>query len=150
MTTYFKFDIPDGVSYSPGWHGTMDKCPKKVTVLLYNDKEGFGIAKANDSFKPDEVEVLTKTVAMKIVDAAKDEEGVYFGEKLDNKWNPEVLIEDVVQEPDEGISPAEPVTQKAIFCPICHKFIMRLPETIVAGRLNLTCPDGHKVVLNGR
>lgn len=94
---YFKFEIPknaDGsrVSYSPGWHGTMPKCPMKVTVLLYNDKEGFGIAQTEDTFVPPEVTVITKNEAEKILAEAKDEEGVYFGEKLANRW----LLEEAV------------------------------------------------------
>lgn len=94
---HFKFDIPtneDGsrVTYSPGWHGTMPKCPKKVTVLLYNDKEGYGIATTEDNFIPPEVEVLNETAAKAILkNYDEDEEGVYFGDKLVHRWDEEVL-----------------------------------------------------------
>ena len=88
---HFRFDIPtnaDGsrVTYSPGWSGTMPKCPKNVTVLLYNDKEGYGIAKTDDSFIPNEVTKLNNTEAQRIVSEAKDEDGIYFGQKLKDRW----------------------------------------------------------------
>ena len=88
---HFRFEIPtmdDGsrVTYSPGWFGTMPKCPKDVTVLLYNDKEGYGIAKTEDTFRPPEVEVLKEAGALKIVSETKDEDGVYKGKKLDDRW----------------------------------------------------------------
>ena len=65
---YFRFEIPkqDGdrtVAYSPGWHGTMPKCPLNPTVLIYNDKEGFGIASTNDIFIPPEVKIIAEKVA---------------------------------------------------------------------------------------
>jgi len=93
---YFKFEIPtnaDGsrVTYSPGWHGTMPKCSKNVKVLLYNDKEGYGIAKTEDTFIPKEVEVITEKIALGIVAKATDEEGVFFGDKLVTRWDAEVL-----------------------------------------------------------
>lgn len=101
---YFKFSIPqnaDGsrVTYSPGYHGTMPKCPKAVTVLLYNDKEGYGIAKTEDTFKPKEVTALKEAAALALVSAAKDEPQVYFGEKLTDRWNP--VVEEVI--PDESV-----------------------------------------------
>ena len=110
MSYYFKFIIPtnsDGtrISYSPNYHGTMNKCPKDVTVLLYNDEEGYGIAKTNDKFKPKEVKVIEEAVALgTLTDAAlKDEEGVYFGEKLDNRWKPEPIVEEPKPEPLEEV-----------------------------------------------
>jgi len=89
---YFRFEIPlnaDGsrVTYSPGWHGTMPKCPKKVTVLLYNDNEGYGIAQTKDTFIPREVIQITELAAKDILATAKDEDGVYFGDKLLHRWD---------------------------------------------------------------
>ena len=88
---YFRFEIPtmdDGsrVTYSPGWFGTMPLCPKDVTVLLYNDKEGYGVAKTEDTFIPKEVKELKEAEALKIVEEAKDEDGVYKGKKLADRW----------------------------------------------------------------
>lgn len=62
---YFRFEIPlqdddKTVAYSPGWHGELARCPQNVTVLLYNDAEGYGIAMADDTFIPPEVEVITE------------------------------------------------------------------------------------------
>ena len=90
--TYFRFEIPtnaDGsrVTYSPGYHGTMPHCPKDVNVLLYNDKEGYGIAQTEDTFIPPEVTKITKTLANDILTKAKDEEGVFIGEKLVHRWD---------------------------------------------------------------
>jgi len=101
MINYFKFLIPlnaDGTraTYSPGWHGTMPKCPKNVTVLLYNDKEGWGIAQTTDSFKPPEVIVIEEVEVLGLLsDAAlKDEDEVYFGDKLVNRvWGPSLIPE---------------------------------------------------------
>ena len=88
---YFQFLIPkneDGsrVSYSPKWAGTMPCCPKNVTVLLYNDKEGYGIAKTEDTFEPPEVLRITELTAKDILTKARDENGVYFGKKLADRW----------------------------------------------------------------
>ena len=88
---YFQFLIPtneDGsrVSYSPGWHGTLPKCPKGVTVHLYNDKEGYGIAETEDKITQKELKVLTEIDAKYLLSEAKDEDGVYFGKKLTDRW----------------------------------------------------------------
>ncbi len=66
---FFKFEVPlmpDGkkVVYSPNWFGTMAKCPKNVTVLLFNDADGYGIASSTDTFKPPEVTVITEAEAL--------------------------------------------------------------------------------------
>ena len=92
---YFKFEIPrnaDGtrVMYSPGWHGIMPKCPKNVTVLLYNDKEGYGIAQTDDKLIQKEVIPIDESEALGTlteVALAKDDAEVYFGDKLDSRWD---------------------------------------------------------------
>ena len=95
---YFKFDIPtnaDGsrVSYSPGWHGTMPKCPQNVVVDLYNDKEGYGIAHTTDTFMPKKVLVTSRVSNDKVLadavsaEAVKPQDGVYFGDKLKHRWD---------------------------------------------------------------
>ena len=88
---YFKFEIPrnaDGTiaKYSPGWFGTIDKCPNNVTVLLYNDAEGYGIAQADDDFVPPEVTVLKDEEALSIVNDVPDVEGVFKGDSLVQRW----------------------------------------------------------------
>jgi len=75
MTSYFKFDIPSGedgsrITYSKGWHGTMPKCPTDVTVLLYNDEEGYGLATTEDTFIPKEVTVLVQEEAEKLISSS--------------------------------------------------------------------------------
>jgi len=109
---YFKFTIPkqDGdktVSYSPGWHGTMPHCPKDVTVLIYNDKEGFGIAQTPDIFIPPEVVVITSKEAEDELKLCKNKDDaikkdpkykddlamdgkpkeIWYGDKLLKKWD---------------------------------------------------------------
>ena len=72
---YFKFEIPKQdpgvddrvVAYSEGWFGTMNRCPRNVTVLLYNEVERFGIAMADDTFVPPEVQVISEAEALKLV-----------------------------------------------------------------------------------
>ena len=87
---YFTFVIPtntDGsrVSYSPTWHGTMPKSVKNVVVDLYNDKEGWGLAHTTDTFIP--IEVIPTTQNTEILSSAKDENGVYFGTKINQLWD---------------------------------------------------------------
>ena len=153
---YFRFEIPtnaDGTraTYSPGWHGTMPKCPKNVTVTLYNDKEGYGIAETEDTKLPKEVTAIEDKEVFSLLSTTKDEDGVYFGQKLKDRWNPEVLIEDkpVEEVREDTLLDTSTATKKAIFCPICHQFIMWLPSNIIAKTIQLTCPIGHRVVLNG-
>ena len=89
---YFRFEIPtneDGTraTYSPGWHGTMPKCPQNVRILLYNDKEGYGIAETTDTKLPKEVTAIEDAEVFKVLKEVKDEEGVYFGDKLLHRWD---------------------------------------------------------------
>lgn len=98
---YFRFLIPtneDGtrVSYSPNYHGTMPKCPQNVVVDLYNDEEGWGLAHAEDTFKPPEITELLKGQYDKGLkdaedaDKIKDNLKVFYGEKLKHKWDTKV------------------------------------------------------------
>ena len=97
---YFKFTIPKNangsrVSYSSGWHGTMPKCPRDVTVLLYNDKEGYGIAKTEDKFIPKEVTVIKEAEALgtlTTVALSKDKTDIYLGDTLYDKWIAEPIL----------------------------------------------------------
>ena len=95
---YFRFEIPktaDGarVSYSPGWHGTMPKCPQNVVVDLYDDNEGYGVAHTEDTFVPKEVQALKEADAKAVLAKIVDKEGVYYGEKIAKRWLPEAVEE---------------------------------------------------------
>jgi glutaredoxin 2 len=85
---YFRFEIgtmPDGsrITYSPGWHGTMPHCPKDVTVLLYDDDEGYGIAQTNSPIVQPEIKEVSKAEALDIVDKADSTNAkVFKGLKL--------------------------------------------------------------------
>lgn len=150
---YFRFEIPQGTVYSPGWFGTMQKCPSGVTVLLYNDKEGFGIAMSEDTKPfPKEAKEITEKEYARILADTKEEEGVYFGKSLEERasWLPEAEVkESVVGDTVDEILAASSVTQTAHFCPICHKFITTLPGNLQAAKIVMTCPSGHKVVIRG-
>jgi hypothetical protein len=120
MTQYFRFEIPmhpqtgERIRYSNGWHGTIRGCPKNVKVMMYNDKEGYGIAYCEDD-KPLAVGLtaITKVEHDKIIAEAVTEEpvydeigkitkeGVYVGEAIDARayWKPEpIKVEEPVIE----------------------------------------------------
>lgn len=104
---YFKFQIPtnaDGtrITYSPGWHGSMPRCPKDTTVLMYNDKEGYGIAQSQDSFLPPEVTVMPEEDALKDVKKFKDkpEKGIYTGLSVVTRWDDEEKERQLILESD--------------------------------------------------
>jgi hypothetical protein len=158
MAKYFRFEIPQGLTYSPGWCGTMPKVPSDVVVDCYNDKEGYGIAHTNDLTLPKEVKGIEQKEAEATLASLKEEEGVYVGEKVMERvaWLPEAEIkDDPVNDTTSELTGQPVVAQKAQFCSVCHKFICYLPSNIAAARIILTCPDGHKVsgqegVLDGR
>jgi hypothetical protein len=176
---YFKFTIPknkDGsvATYSPGWCGTRDKCALNEKGLLYNDKELWGIGQADGDYIPDDVEVLEEaealgtltTMAMK-----RNLDGIYFGEKLERRYDPETIKEEIEDTP-ESLKEESKVAKRVVVdtfaqsCPICHKMVAyvvkyedgsckivqngrTLIDGIKAKEINLMCPDNHKVVLNG-
>jgi len=156
--TYFRFTIPknpDGtpIAYSPGWFGRSDKCPQNVTVLLYNDKEGYGIAYTSDKFISKEVTGLTSSSAESLVSSAKDGSGVYKGQKLAERWLPEVRIESKDVTIEKGVislfdkEKGGQIEQgKAIYCPVCGEFIQWADEKTMSSRQVLVCPKGHKSV----
>ena len=160
--TYFRFTIPknpDGtpIAYSPGWFGRSDKCPQNVTVLLYNDKEGYGIAYTSDKFICKEATAITSSVADSTVLSAKDGVGVYKGQKLAERWLPEIRIESKEVIVKEGVVydmgkvlEQDAIGQieqgKAIYCPVCGEFIQWADEKTMSSRQVLVCPKGHKSV----
>lgn len=160
--TYFRFTIPknaDGtpVSYSPGWFGKSDKCPQNVTVLLYNDKEGYGIAYTTDKFITKEATAITSSTADSTVLSVKDGPGVYKGQKLAERWLPEIQIEtkDVIVKDgviydktklSEQEAGGQIEQRKAIYCPVCGEFIQWADDKVTDSRQVLVCPKGHKSV----
>lgn len=81
---YFKSYYDKAIAYSPNWYGTLDYAPN-ATVLLYNDTEGFCVGHM-ESALPEGVQAMTEQEALAEVAQAQDIEGVYFGEKLANRW----------------------------------------------------------------
>lgn len=103
--------MPDGsaVRYSPNWCGDREKCAKNEKALLYNDKELWGIGQADGDYVPNDVKVISKEQAIKLISDVfdanpnsvnitndgqviikipiKDAEGVYAGEKLVHRWD---------------------------------------------------------------
>ena len=88
---YFKGFYDKGIAYSPNWYGTLNYAPP-ATVLLYDDNQGYCIGYM-ESTLPEGVQALTESEALAIVASAEDIEGVWFGEKLANRWNEVVLDE---------------------------------------------------------
>lgn len=89
---YYKTDIPRHANgtiakYPPGWHGVLARCPKNVTVLLFNDVAGYLIARVDDTFVPPEVTVLTEADALARVAAVLPAKGIYVGTKIiQERW----------------------------------------------------------------
>ena len=162
--TYFRFAIPtnaDGtrVSYSPGWFGMSDKCPNHVTVVYYNDKEGYGLAYTTDTWVTKEAVLSTSLATEDVLSKAKDEIGVFYGSKLLDRWLPEIKIEvkECVVDSNGVISILskgdtdykEIVYKEAIVCPVCGEFIDWAWGGIGDTRFILTCPKGHRLVTRG-
>jgi len=151
---YFRFEIPKELcngGYSPGWHGTMPHCPSDVEVLLYNDKEGYGIAKTPDKSLPKEVKEVTEKDAVALIESSKGEK-VWKGKAVLERvgWLPEAEVkEDEVDAKTAELTRQPVVAQKAQFCPICHKFLTFLPESLKASKIIMVCDSGHKVAVNG-
>ncbi len=83
---YFRFEIPKGLGYSPGWHGTMPHCPSGVIVHMYNEVEGYGIAETPDKTLPKEVTQLDEIEAKATLSDKVDDESVYIADRIMDKW----------------------------------------------------------------
>jgi len=160
---YFRFTIPnnaDGtvVSYSPGWFGTYATCPQNVVVLLYNDKERYGIAYTVDKFIPSGSLLLTKDISTVVIDSVKIEEGVFKEQKLADRWLPEVEVKEVDCIVKEGLwvlankaeyseeSLVVTTSKKAVYCPVCGEFIMWYYDGVLDSSTVLVCPKGHRLI----
>ena len=96
--TYFKFEIPAGLGYSPNWHGTMDKCPSKVEILLYNEQDGYGIACTPDKILPKGITAITEAVALSTMTTmafSETQTDLYYGDKLFDKWKVEEVLDTI-------------------------------------------------------
>ena len=158
--TYFKFNIPtmpDGsrVSYSPGWFGVMDKVPKNVTVLYYNDKDGYGYAYTTDTYMAKEAIVTTKSIVENTVNTAKDEAGIYYGEKIYNRWLPEIEVKEVtcikgeygyIRVDKSTEINDEIIVKKAVYCPVCGEFMFWYYDGLLNDSTVIMCPNGHKLI----
>ena len=94
MKKYWKFNYPAGLTYPPNWYGEgRNPIPyEKVTVLLQNDKEGFGIAycEAGDFGKfQGNIEIITPTKSSQLLNTVKDstDENIFMGDKLAKRWD---------------------------------------------------------------
>jgi len=91
IINYFKGFYDKGIAYSPNWYGTLNYAPP-ATVLLYDDNQGYCIGYMASEL-PEGVQALMESEALAIVEGAEGVEGVFFGEKLANRWNEVVLDE---------------------------------------------------------
>ena len=93
MKKYWKFNYQPGLTYPPNWYGEgKNPIPyEKVTVLLQNDKDGYGIAYCEEAdfgkFRGN-IEIITKAQSSKLLNTVKDstDEKVFVGDKLKNRW----------------------------------------------------------------
>jgi len=81
---YYTIEIPrhaDGkiATYPPNWFGVMAKCPKNVTVEIFNDKDGWLLAQVDDTFIPPEVSVISEAEALDLMAKTKTDKpnGIY-------------------------------------------------------------------------
>jgi len=93
MLKYWKFNYTPGTTYPPNWYGE-GKYPipyEKVTVLLQNDKDGYGIAYCEDvdfgKFSG-AIEIITQAQASTLLNSVKDstDDNVFVGAKLATRW----------------------------------------------------------------
>ena len=82
---YFKSTYQLGLAYSPNWYGTLDYAPP-ATVLLYDDNQGYCIGYMASEL-PQGVTSIAETEAQTELANAQDVEGVFYGDKLLNRWD---------------------------------------------------------------
>ena len=105
MKKYWKFNYPAGLTYPPNWYGEgRNPIPyEKVTVLLQNDKDGYGIAYCEDvdfgKFSGN-IEIITQAQASTLLNAVKDstDEKVFVGAKLATRWTDAQAKQDAEQQ----------------------------------------------------
>lgn len=169
MKKYWKFNYTPGLSYPPNWYGE-GKWPipyEKVTVLLQNDKDGYGIAYCEEKdfgkFQGD-VEILDEKQTNKLLSQAinqltadTDWKPIYFHDTLvphDSEYAMNLVknkLSDGVKELVEAAKPQPAISDsKLVFCPVCHVFVARIPVPNSTAVINLTCSNGHEVVTDGK
>lgn len=163
--TYFRFDIPEGLGYSPDWCGEC-YVPRNPAVLFYNEPQGFGVASCDtpseeldknlipiteeeaEKLASDSINQLTADTRWKPIffaDWLIPEDKEYECNLIRNRWSEQVKALEIPEDETKN-----KIIRSAVFCPVCHRFVTWLPDNIKAVRINLTCPAGHKVVLNGK
>ena len=89
---YYTIEIPrhtDGriATYSPKWSGVMSHCPKNVRVKIFNDKEGWLLARVDDDYVPPEAKVVSEVAALDLMSKTKQADNVFVGEvKIAERW----------------------------------------------------------------
>ncbi len=166
---YFKFKIPtmpDGsrVTYSPGWFGEMTFPPmnSEVSVLLYDDDAGIGIAKTESEkivacVKRGECELIEEKEALDIVSKADiSNEKVFTADRIVHRWDakPDKIVDTpLVDAPGAcaikpWMKPKKQTMQKFLFwCSECKELsYMMMPAGFKgSGTLKVKCPKGHNV-----
>ncbi len=91
---YFKSNYNQVTAYGRNWYGTMDYAPN-ATVLLYDDNIneciGYMVAELPVNAM---ITDLTEGQANNIIDNYEDADGVWFGDKLEHRWDDEEQEED--------------------------------------------------------
>lgn len=76
--------------YSQGWYGTLEYAPF-ADVIFYNDIECFCIGIIDVII--DGIEYITEEEAIDIINSYDNNlNGIWYGEKLANRWN-EVVVD---------------------------------------------------------
>jgi len=107
MLKYWKFNYQPGLTYPPNWYGEgIWPIPyEKVTVLLQNDKEGFGIAYCDeDDFGKFEgnIEILAEDDALALVPTDQTEQPIQLKQSQISKSDEDVVSSgDITSMPDE-------------------------------------------------
>jgi hypothetical protein len=159
--TYFRFDIPKGTKYSPGWHGYGTQCPKNVTIVLYNEAENYGIAYTTDTFRMLSTAIITnQSTADLLLSSVRDGDGIYYGQKLADRWLPEIRIEteqyskDLTKESLIKVDPSQInitinaqdiINKKVVKCPVCGEYICDYYDGLEKTRQIIYCSKGHRI-----
>ncbi len=101
MEYYFKFNIPENIceksgvcGYPEGWFGQIEKfCPppKDVTILMYNEKDKFGLAKTSNNLitkAEGNITLITQSEADTIMEIKPDPK-IWTTNTIWTKWKTE-------------------------------------------------------------
>ncbi len=112
---YFKFSIAEAIrsgkdkpcGYPPTWFGEMTwpPLPATVEVLLYNDAEGYGIARTENKAiegcaERKECEIICEADALDIVGKADaTHEQIFTSDKIAHRWDTPQIPETIKPDP---------------------------------------------------